>query len=654
MSLDPSLVRVWRDAWWRLDAGSWAQVETAPSSAQWSAPAPEIAAQLRDPSAEALKLSGEQPIAFVMADRGIGPAKVYLATHEWGAPYARVLVGDAGAESLLRLPRPPLGVVLRPHPHGPRGIKESTERVRDAIERGRNNRYIVTWTRQQLHAAGLEGARGNPSPDQIVRVVFASQKREVSFLKDPVNGELMLAPEQLLCLDPHGACTPAGDCDDQLIVAGSAIASAGVPVRLVIRTYPGQKFGHVTLEYDSAPRLGGPWKCLDPSTDSGVCSSVPYLEQTIVEIVDPSDQTFMGLGDPAGAGAPGTLGQPPPGSVELPPDQAAGWIAQLARTQTSLASSTARLRSNSQALAAVRADLGLPAVDPSTGEAVAGGSPLAAYMQSGAWTAEAQAAESKLLQTADFISGCIADGLSGARALYFSNGDILIEAKPGDPYAIRMAPGPNGGMVPTYFDAAGAPAGTLGIFPIIVWAAIVAVTLAVAYVVGKVCDQLATTHHDDALNKIADQQTALVASGKQTPAQAAGMVAALTDLDKANPTPPSTLQKFLDTFPVIGVLGAAAAGVAAGFGLSRLVGSIGSFGFGARRAAASPSYRRRKEIEDAEIVQYADNGETVAYVTWSDGSTTTGDPDGVHMTQLLGRAEREGLRVREVSMGRAS
>lgn len=576
MTLDPSAARVWRDGWWLLDDGAvWTQVETTTGPGQWTAPSAELAAELRQLAAQVLALSNDQPIAVVSSGDALGSSMgwVYLVTREWGAPCVRKLVGGAsGLRALASLPPPPLIVVLRPHPSGAAGLATSIECVRDAIARGRNNQFLVTWARQQIHAAGLNGPRGNPSPDQIVAILFEAQKQQVDFVKDPVNGELMARPEQLLCLDPKGACMPAGDCDDQLILAGSAIASVGIPLRLVIRTYAAQKFGHITLQYDSAPRLGGPWKCLDPSTDSGVCSNAPWLTETIVDVIDMDNQTFLGLGDPAAAGA---LGDPPAGAVELPPDQAAGWIAQLLAAQTKLATASNRLRTNSAALMAVRADLGFPPVDSSAGEAAGGGSPLASYIQTSAWTASAQAAEARLLQTADFISSCLSDGLAGTRGLYFQNGDILIEARAGDPYAIRMAPGPGGGLVPTYFDAQGLSTSTLGVLPIVVWAVVAAVTLAVAYVVGKICDQLATTHHDDALSKISAQQTALVASGAQTPDQARAMVSALTDLDKANPPAPSTLQKFLDTFPVVGVLGAAAAGIAAGFGLSRLAASLG-------------------------------------------------------------------------------
>jgi len=69
-------------------------------------------------------------------------------------------------------------------------------------------------------------------------------------------------------------------------------------------------------------------------------------------------------------------------------------------------------------------------------------------------------------------------------------------------------------------------------------------------------------------------------------------------------------------------------------------------------ARARPTIRK---ITKAYVRTYADNGQTVAYVEWIDSSNkhgrTEGSPDGVHMQQLLLRAEREGVRVRTETWG---
>jgi hypothetical protein len=557
--------RIWRDdSWWRPNGDQWVAVETrSPAEAQWTRVARDVAPLVAAVADEALALSHGQPIATFAGDA------IVLVTREWGARCVRQLVSSSAA-TLSTLPPPPLAVVLRPHPFGAAGIDDSIKMVREAIERGRNNRFVIAWARRRIHVAGLNGPRSQPSPDQIAAILFAAQKREVSFVRDPVNGEAMADAEHLLCLDPLGPCIPAGDCDEQLIIAGAALLAVGIPVRLVVRKYAGIRQGHITLEYDSNPRLGGPWRCLDPSTDSGTCSQAPYTEQIVVDLVAPEDQTFVGLGSPIDTG---TIGQPP---SQLPDDQAAGWLGQLQGVQSFLSSAQARLRKNAAAFASVRADLGLPPYDGAGAAGGEAGSPLAAYVQSGQWTEAAQAAETKLLQTAQFISQCLDDGLTGRRPLSYQTlangaGDILIGSQGGDPYSILLAPGPLGTLVPTYFDAQGNTTGTLGLAPILIGGIVAAVSLAVAYVVAKICDQLATAHHDDALNKIATEQSQLIAAGKQTPEQAQAMVRALADLNKTQAPKPSGWEEFLQSFPAAAIVGAALAGAVGGFALSRLL-----------------------------------------------------------------------------------
>jgi len=53
----------------------------------------------------------------------------------------------------------------------------------------------------------------------------------------------------------------------------------------------------------------------------------------------------------------------------------------------------------------------------------------------------------------------------------------------------------------------------------------------------------------------------------------------------------------------------------------------------------------RDEIDRCYIRHYSDNGQTKAYVEWSDGSRTEGDPEGIHMQELLRRAVRDGIKI---------
>lgn len=55
------------------------------------------------------------------------------------------------------------------------------------------------------------------------------------------------------------------------------------------------------------------------------------------------------------------------------------------------------------------------------------------------------------------------------------------------------------------------------------------------------------------------------------------------------------------------------------------------------------------KITRAYIRHYSDNGQTTAYIEWSDGSRTegeaTGNGPGLHMRALFARAQREGIKI---------
>lgn len=521
-------------------------------------------------------------------------------------------------------------VVERPHPRGMTGVRTSAEETVARIERGYRNPYLIAWVRQTIQAAKLPDARGYPNPDNLVRALFDAQKKKVAFVKDPVDTEAIGGAAELLCIDPNGFCYLGGDCDDQLVVLGSAAMAAGVPVKLRVRRYAGQSQAHVTLLYDSAPRGGGPWKCVDPSVESGVCSNAPYEEEFIMEIpTGTADHgTFIGTGQtplerridclherrpdlmnadelrrvvegvqctrcrgyawdlsfmvpahlddgwhhpscPLVRGA-STLGDSP---AELPADQAAAWLGVLQGTRDYLARSSARLRANSAANAKVRADLGIAPYDATPGEGGGGAPPLAVYAQTGAWTKEAASAESKLLATADFMVGALDDGLSGKRPLAWHDGDLYVGALPGDPYRVLMAPGPDGTPVPTYFDpASNQPSGQVGILPIVIALVVAVVAVAAAYATAKICDYLATKHHDEMLADVAHNQDTLVQSGQMTADQALAQTKALTDLSKAStPPPPASIWSRL---PWLGPGLALVLGVGGGVLLSRFSGTV--------------------------------------------------------------------------------
>lgn len=444
---------------------------------------------------------------------------------------------------------------IRDHKPGVEGLRDGLATAAMLIIEGAQDPRIIAWARRACRYLPV-----NATPTMQAQAIYQAQREDMTFVQDPYATELMQSAIVSLCLDPAQECSPAGDCDDNVIVLGAALMSIGIPVRLLIREYPEIAQLHLMIQYDADIRKTGQWTCFDPSMPSGACAPGYSSEQTVSLEVGP-----MMEAQPAKLL---TMGQPPASSTTTPstplPDaQQAAWTQLLAQAKAQLDDSAAKLRSAANILDAVRADLGMPVTDPEpAGGEAAGVSPITTYAGTFAWTVKAQAAQAKLLQTADFCSQVLADGLSGARPLYWQNGDLFVGALSGDPYGILMKL-PAGGTtpVPTYVDtSSGASTGQVGfgIAPILIGLGVVALSIAAVFAVSKICDYLASAHRDDAMQKVADAQQALVAEGKQTPEQAQQFMKAAADLASAPPPTAATGPRWTD------LLAAGAVGLAVG------------------------------------------------------------------------------------------
>lgn len=566
-------VYVWRDgAWWAWDGSRWVALETDRlGDARW-VPGPNDAtnAELLAFARGELAATGGEPVA-----RPIGSG-VLLVFGESGRAVVRHL--SASADVVDALPPPPVAYVLEPHgPGGLESIRRSGDKVAKQIAADFRRRRVIEWARGVIAGAGLPIERGRVDPDLQIAAIFADVKRRTVFLRDPVNTEAVASTESILCLDPDGACLRGGDCDDMLVATGSGALAIGIPVRLIIRIYPGARQGHITLAYDSAARGPSVWKCLDPSTEHGQCSTKPYESEIVIDVDTGATPMFVGIGQPHDVEA-STLGQTPATSTapsQLSPNEAQAWFALLSTTKTQLDRASTRLAANAKAYGAVRSDLVLPPVDATPAPespGAPGTAPLVAYVNSVSsgspvWTQAASDAEQKLLATASFLSTAIADALAGRRSVSFNNGDMFVQSLPGDAYGVLLLPNAQGTPVLQYVDvSSNAPQGTVGVLPVILIGAVVAVvSLAAAYAISKYCDYLSQAHHDDALTKISNNQKELVQSGAETPEQATAQTKALTDLATATTSTSSSTSA--DIASITKWIGIAVVSVAAVFGL---------------------------------------------------------------------------------------
>jgi len=59
-----------------------------------------------------------------------------------------------------------------------------------------------------------------------------------------------------------------------------------------------------------------------------------------------------------------------------------------------------------------------------------------------------------------------------------------------------------------------------------------------------------------------------------------------------------------------------------------------------------PRHKAELKIVAARVTTYPDTGQTKVWIDWSNGSSTSGPPNSVHMEALIKRAMREGVRVK--------
>jgi hypothetical protein len=119
------------------------------------------------------------------------------------------------------------------HPGGSTGVRFSLEEVARKIKDARNDPRLKGWAGQVLIAAGRpQGVRAG------MQALLDAFKAKTLYVDDPTQTEMIAKPHVTLCLDPHGLCMPASDCDDRVVALGGAAASLNWDVRVI-----GQAFG---------------------------------------------------------------------------------------------------------------------------------------------------------------------------------------------------------------------------------------------------------------------------------------------------------------------------------------------------------------------------------------------------------------------------
>jgi hypothetical protein len=121
--------------------------------------------------------------------------------------------------------------VARPHPAGAKGAKMSLQEVADRAWKARMSPRLRAWVLKQLDACRL--APSKSSRREIGQCILNAYRKKVPYAADPVMGEFMATPDQILCLDEGGLCVIGGDCDEAAITLAAAMMSIGIPAMII-------------------------------------------------------------------------------------------------------------------------------------------------------------------------------------------------------------------------------------------------------------------------------------------------------------------------------------------------------------------------------------------------------------------------------------
>lgn len=171
--------------------------------------------------------------------------------------------GFAPSASAAAAAMPGANIRQAPHPPGVKGTTFSLEEMGKYIREGKDDPRLVGWAGRVLMKAGKP-----KSVTAQAQALLNEIRRVTMYLPDGVNSERITAPKVSLCLDEHGLCLPAGDCDDRVVCFGSATLAMGIETMVVAQAYTGSgpdvRATHVVCAiYD--PAIG--WQMVDPSTD---------------------------------------------------------------------------------------------------------------------------------------------------------------------------------------------------------------------------------------------------------------------------------------------------------------------------------------------------------------------------------------------------
>jgi len=207
-------------------------------------------------------------------------------------------------DKLIDKPVPGVKTDARPHPAGKEGAMLSLQEVADRGWKARMSPRLRAWVTQQLDKCGV--SRGTRV--QKMRCAVDAFRKKVAYINDPLMGEFMATPDQILCLDEDGICILGFDCDEATITVIAMALCIGIPAMVIGCSFrppldtPTHVFGAFQDE-------SGDWVKVDATTQHPVGSVPPHAREFWFEPGKQSKESgrgdFVGMSAEVGvSGAP--------------------------------------------------------------------------------------------------------------------------------------------------------------------------------------------------------------------------------------------------------------------------------------------------------------------------------------------------------------
>lgn len=184
----------------------------------------------------------------------------------------------------------------RSHLAGKKGARLSLKEVAERAWKARMSPRLRAWVTQQLDAAGVStGGRR-----QKAQAILNAFRKKVPYIADPVMGEFMATPDQLLCLDENGLCIVGGDCDEATITLVASVLCIGIP-GMIIGSSHRPPYDTPTHVFGAFQDDLGEWVKMDGTTKFSVGNVAPHMREFWVEpgaeAKERGEGDFVGMSD---------------------------------------------------------------------------------------------------------------------------------------------------------------------------------------------------------------------------------------------------------------------------------------------------------------------------------------------------------------------